>query len=268
MKKAFRLLLIFSICFCRYANAQYQHSDSTLKSFHYVGFTVSADLAYNQPDQLFNSYLARKIAIGISFTNSENDFLFYLGGGFKGWKVSRNSPKFSPQFTSDVIQSYHPISGNQHDSLSAISVYNMAQGAKDFYMFGYYSQYIDAGFILTRYRLRPSVSFYMGWENYVLFTPTAHFLDPNNESYSEWIDMQAAFKEVKLGMDALRIFSKKNLPFTLDIHVGYKWLNYKNLSFAGTPLSTYTNDQLTEKYRHGEKMTLGFTFRYWTNWSL
>jgi len=262
MKKSHLLLFVFAICFC---TRQFKYPPNKLNT-HYVGFLFSADLAQNQKDNLFNAYPERKLSIGITFTNKKNDFIFYLGGGFKGWKVSAHSPQFSSAFTNEIIQSYHPVTGNLHDSLAAVSVYNMAQKKKDFYMFGFYAQYIDAGFILTQYRLRPSISFYSGWEDFVLFTPDAHFLDLNNESYSEWISMQANFKEIKLGLDLLGIFNHHNLPFTLDANVGYKWINYKNIAFENTSLSVYTNDQITEKYNTAKKLTFGINFRYWTNW--
>src|SRR4051812_16030286 len=113
----FLLFLLVNFFFIR-ANAQLQHSDTT-RNFHYVGFLFSADLSQNPKDNLFTAHPVRELSIGISFTNQKKDFLFYLSGGFKGWKVSAKSPQFTGGFNTDLLQSYHPISGNLHDSLSA-----------------------------------------------------------------------------------------------------------------------------------------------------
>ena len=183
MKK--HIIFIFLFSFYSTDNFFAQKNNYNNDSVHRVGFTFSADLEQNQKDNLFKAYLERKLAIGISFTNKKSDFLVYLGFGFKGFKASIKSPKFTDQFLNEIEQTYHPVVGNLHDSLSALSVYNLTQNKKEFYMFGFYAQYSDVGFVLTKYRCRPSVTIYSGWENYVLFTPTAHFQDLNNDSYSE-----------------------------------------------------------------------------------
>src|ERR1044072_5188563 len=148
----FSLFLLVNLFFNR-ANAQLHDSD-TVRNFHYVGFLFSADLSQNQKDNLFTAHPVRKLSIGISFTNRKKDFLAYLSGGFKGWKVSAKSPQFTGQFNSDVNQFYHPISGDLHDSLSAASVYTVAQNQKDdYYLLGFYAQYAEAGFVLTKFKL-------------------------------------------------------------------------------------------------------------------
>ena len=84
--KAYFLFLLF-ICFGKLSHAQ-----------HYVGFLFSADLSYVQKDKLFNPYIMRKLGIGISFSNSQGDFIGYMGFGFKGWKASLKDPKFTDGF--------------------------------------------------------------------------------------------------------------------------------------------------------------------------
>jgi hypothetical protein len=270
MKKIIFLVFIFSIGNELSLIAQKNKYKYDNYAAHYIGFLFSADLAYNQKDKLFNAYFERKLSVGISFTNRNADFIFYTGFGFKGWKLSLTTPLFSSQFTNDLNQSYHTVSGNLGDSLVAISVYGATQNKKDFHEGGFYAGYVEAGFILTHFKVRPSISFFTGYEEYVLFTPVAHYFDsPNTDSYSEWISMNSRFQEVKIGLDILGIFTDQ-LPATLDLNVGYKWLNYKNISYGGgkngTPLSTYTNDQMAEKYNLAQKFTFGINFRWWTNW--
>ena len=143
----------------------------------------------------------------------------------------------------------------------------VAQKTEHFYQGGFYSQYVDAGFILTRYRLKPCISYYLGWEDYLLYSSAARYFQPTNMD-AEYLTMNAVFQEIKIGIDGLGLINMENeFSGGLEFNLGYKWMNYSGVTFERVPLSHYSNSQLQEKYSHDGKVTFSITFLFWSNWA-
>jgi hypothetical protein len=271
MKKFFLFTLLPFFCIHTFGqNYNFTDTARTTKTKKLsTGLLFTSDLAYNEKGKLFNSYVSRKLGVGIYLSNANKDFLFYLGFGFKGFKISLFNPDFNTDFTNDVSQAYHPIIGNQKDSGVAVSVYTMAQktDVSNYNMWGFYSQYLDVGFILTRFHLKPTLTYYRGFEDYVLWTPFAQSLTKHNDSYHDWISMSGRFNELKAGIDLVGLFNKEN-PFSgsLEINIGYKWMNYGGLYFFNVPIADYTNQDLADKYNLEQKITFGISFKKWMTW--
>jgi hypothetical protein len=233
---------------------------------HRIGALYVYDIAYNKPDKLITAGIGRKGTVGVTYTNKKRDFIAFFSGGFKGAKLNFYSPKLQDAFLQDVANNYSPIIGNKTDSLIGASVINLKNKIPDYDFEGTYAQFLQVGFLLNKYKLKPSFSFYTGREQYLLFSKLLRGTNPKDYDYS-YGTMRSTFKEIKLGVNVpLKYFANK--PFCINVHAGYKWGSYGAIQFEKAPLSAYTNNNLTSKYNTFGKLTASISFIIWSNWEI
>lgn len=225
-----------------------------------IGIIGTADLAYNFQDKVLTPGLGRKLSAGVSFTNKKRQFIVFVAGDFKGAKGNLHASAFRESFINDVRQHYLPISGTSEDSLIGAKVNSNTKES----LSGTYAQYLQVGFILNK-KLKPSFSFYAGHEDFLLSDPGfTKYEDPKYQDI-HYVSMTTTFYELKVGCAIpLKLFSGE--PFCLNVNIGYKWVDYGELKFNGTPLNAYTSGSLKDKYSSCGKMTLSVSFLIWSNW--
>jgi hypothetical protein len=231
---------------------------------HRFGVSWVYDVAYNIPDKLITAGIGRKGAIDGTYTNKKRDFVIFLGGGFKGAKINFYSPKLQDIFLQDVANNYQPIVGSKTDSIIGASVINLKNNVADYSFEGTYSQFLQVGFLLNKFRLKPSITFYTGREQYLLFSKLLKGTKPSDPDY-RYGSMSSTFNEIKVGLNIpLNYFDDK--PFCINVNAGYKWGSYGSIAFEGTPLSAYTNNNLASKYNSFGKFTVSISIIVWSNW--
>jgi len=235
-----------------------QTTDTTKTSR--LGIIGSFDLAYNFQDKILNSGVGRKWTVGASFTNKKREFIGFVALGLKGFKINLYSPTFRESFINDVKQNYVPINGTSEDSLIGAKMNSNPKGS----LWGTYAQYFEVGFILNK-KLKPSFSFYAGNEHFLLHDPSfTKYEDPEHGDI-HYVSMTTFFYEFKVGCAIpFKKFSDK--PFCLNVNLGYKWVDYGALKFKDTPLNSYTNGSLKDKYNSCGKLTASISFIIWSNW--
>jgi hypothetical protein len=222
------------------------------------------DVAYNKPDKLLTAGIGRKGTVGVSYTNKKREFIAYFSGGFKGAKLNFYSPKLQEFFLQDVANNYTPIIGNKTDSLIGASMLNLKNKVPDYSFEGTYAQFLQIGFFLNKYKLKPSISFYKGREQYLLFSKLLKGTKPKDPDY-RYGEMATTFKEIKFGINIpLKYFANK--PYSINLNAGYKWGSYGNIQFEKAPLSAYTNNTLAGNYNSFGKFTASISFIIWSNW--
>jgi hypothetical protein len=257
--KIFNTFLLFFLVKMSFAQVEKQVT-------HRFGATWVYDEAYNNPDKLITAGIGRKGTVGVTYTNKKREFLAFFTGGFKGAKINFYSPKLQDSFLDDVSNNYSPIIGNKTDSLIGASVINLKNKVPDYSFEGTYAQFLQVGFMLNKYKLKPMISFYTGREQYLLFSKLLRGTNPKDYDY-RYGTMGTTFKEIKLGVNVpLKYFADK--PFCININAGYKWGSYGAIQFEKAPLSAYTNNNLASKYNTFGKFTASISFIIWSNWGM
>jgi hypothetical protein len=222
------------------------------------------DVAYNKSDKLITAGVGRKGTVGLTYTNKKREFVAFFSGGIKGAKLNFYSPKLQDAFLQDVANNYVPVIGNKTDSLIGASILNLKNELPDYSFEGTYAQFLQIGFILNKYTLKPSFSFYTGREQYLLFSKLLRGTKQKDPDY-RYGEMATTFKEIKLGINVpLKYFANK--PYSINVNAGYKWGRYGNIQFEKVPLSAYTNNNLASKYNTFGKLTASISFIIWSNW--
>ncbi len=224
---------------------------------HIIGVIGHFDLAYNFPDKILTPGLQRKWTIGISFTNRKKEFIAYAAVGIKGAKIDLYSQSFRESFISDIQKNYVPI--NDTNESRAIGV-KMNDGGKN--LWGTYSQHAEIGFILNR-KFRPSCSFYVGTQEFLLHDDSFKKYEDPEHGDINYVGMRATFYEFKIGCGL-----PFKAPFSVNLNIGYKWVNYGDIKFNNTPLSAYTMGTLKNRYSSSNGLTLSISFMAWSNWGI
>jgi hypothetical protein len=247
------LLLLFSTTI---VFGQKADSSRTMR----LGIIGTFDYAYNFQDKVLTPGLGRKFSIGMTFTNKKRQFVSFVAVGAKGFKFNLYSPSFRTSFINDVKSNYTPINGTSEDSLIGAQ---MNTDAID-HLWGTYSSFFQIGFILNN-KFKPTISIYKGEERFLLYGPYAKYEDPEHGDI-KYVGMSTRFYELKCGF-TIPIKKITEKPFTPNINIGYKWVDYGQFEFGSTPLSAYTNGSLKDKYRHSGKLTISLSFYIWSNWA-
>lgn len=224
-----------------------------------LGLTATYDYAYNTADKLMKPSIGRKFTIGVNFADRNKNLVGFVAAGFKGFKVNLYSPQFQQRFFDEVNANYHPVTNDLHDSLVASSMFHLANNEQGFSMQGTYSLHLQAGVLWNSNFLRPLILFYYGSEQYVFWTPVFY----NSENFRESISMNANFYEIKAGIGLPFLRDK---PWAVNLNIGYRHIDYRNISFDGTPLSVYTDGNIADKYTQNDKLTFSFSIIWWSNW--
>ena len=220
-----------------------------------IGIIGSFDLAYNLPDKVLNPGLARKWTVGISVTNKKRQFIGFVAVGIKGFKIDLYPQSFRASFIKDVHQNYTPITDTSESRLIGAK---MNDGGSN--LWGTYAQHAEIGFILNK-KFRPSFSFYIGTQEFLLHDKGfAQYEDPKYKDI-DYVGMRTTFYEFKIGCGL-----PVKAPFSLNLNIGYKWVNYGNLKFNSTPISSYTTSSLKNKYGSCGGITLSLNCIFWSNW--
>ncbi len=250
-KLIFALLLFVSTNICA------QHVDSIVAT--HFGFIAGMNVSYNTHDKLLTPYLTRRMQLGLSYTNKKRQFIAYGSVGIKGSKINAYSANLTDAFIQNVQQYYTPIIGGGFDSLIAAKVNSNPR--KD--MQGSYAQYYQFGFILNT-RFRPNISYCNGNEQFLLYDNAfRNYIDPKGDI--SYVSIPTKYHEIKIGC-GIPFKSMKKTNFIINFNIGYKWVNYGEVSFNNTPLSKYTTGNLAEQYKHNNKLTYTITFLRWSNW--
>jgi len=206
-------------------------------------------------------YMARKGAYGLSFTNKKNTFVFFTGFGIKGFKIDIGHWKFSNEFLSDIETNYIADSTSEIGGLIAQSIYDVTQDPDKFYTRGKYSNYLHFGIIFPKIAIRPSIDFYWGNNHFTFYNSRLYGYNDNPDYYAT---MRAQFKEIKIGFTPpLKFWANRN--FAINLHVGYKWINYREISLSGVSLSHYTSGNLVNNYGKAGKLTYSVSLKIWKN---
>jgi hypothetical protein len=261
MKKLLHTFFVSYLFFIPYLAC----AQNTAAKTRRLGAMYSYDLAYIFPDKLIQAGLSRKGLIGMTFTNKKRAFISYIAGGIKGAKINFYSPQLQDAFLKEVQQNYVTVNNNRTDSLIAASMYNLTNKVDEYEFTGTYAQYLAAGFIYNKSIFRPSISFYTGREQFLLFSKLLRGSKPGNSDY-RYGTMVSTFKELKFGL-AIPIPKFKDEAFAVHLNVGYKWIDYGAIRFEDTPLSAYTSGQIADRYRKTGKCTISLSFIIWSNWN-
>lgn len=233
-------------------------SDSTIT--HRFGVIGAFDYAYNFGDKVLTPGLGRKGSVGISFCNRKRQFITYVMFGIKGVKFNAYSPKFQQGFLDDVKASYVPTADTNEARLIGIQM-GVRNGEG---LWGTYGYFFHAGFIWNN-SWKPSIDLYYGDESFLLYGDGfARYEDPKHGDIN-YVSMTTHFYELKLGA-TLPIHYLDKKPFTLHLHVGYKWVDYGHFQFNETRMSDYTSSDVAGKYRYDGKLTVSLSFMGWSNW--
>ena len=219
----------------------------------------SFDLTYNFKDKILTPGLGRKIAVGMSLTNKKRQFVSFLAVGIKGFKFNLYSPSFRAPFINDIRQNYLPINGTGEDSLIAAK---MNSGGNN--LWGTYAQYMELGFILNR-KFKPSCFLYVGSEEFLLHDPAFEKYEDPEHGDIDYVGMNTTFFELKLGcsLPSSNFFEEYH---SVNLNIGYKWVNYGSIAFGSVPLIAYTNGSLKNKYNACGRFTLSVSVMVWSNW--
>ena len=254
-KRLFIILITF------YSTILFGQTSDSSKTWR-LGAIGTFDYAYNFHDKVLNSGLSRRFTFGLSVTNKKRQFIGFVAIGVKGFKINLFSPTFRTSFINDVQGNYVPINGTSEDSLVGDKM-NSNPGHS---LWGTYSQFIHVGFILNK-KFKPSFSFYIGREEFLLHDKSfTRYEDPEHGDIN-YVGMPTKFYEFKIGCTIpLKILSTK--PFSPNINIGYKLVDYGQLAFNSTPISAYTTGNLKDKYGRGGKITISISFYIWSNWHI
>jgi hypothetical protein len=154
-----------------------------------------------------------------------------------------------------------PIAGTSEDSLIGAK---MNSGPNPGF-WGTYAQYLYTGFIFRRSPVHPTFSFYCGYEHYLLYGDGfSQYEDPKYNDI-RYMEMPTVFYELKAGC-ALPFRKLTNRNCSIQLNLGYKWVDYGDLAFKDTPLSAYTTGSLKDKYGTAGKFTASISIFLWSNW--
>ena len=218
------------------------------------------DMAFDFQDKVLESGIGRKWAVGLSFTNKKRQFIAYVSGGIKGAKANLYSPVFRESFINDVRQNYVPLNTKNEDQVVAAKI-NQGPGGS---LWGTYSQYLQAGFILNK-KMKPSFSFCYGGEEFLLHDAGFRFYEDPKNGDIDYVGMSTTFFEIKIGC-GFPFKHAEELPGALNLNIGYKWVDYGTMTFNKTPLSAYTNGDLAKKYHEAGKFLISVSLTLWSNW--
>ena len=234
-----------------------QSETATVKRFGIIG---SFDSEFSFHDKVLNQGLGRKWCVGLGFTNKKRQFIAFTSIGIKGFKINFYSPTFRKSFTDEVQNNYVPINGKSEDSCIAVQM-----GVKHGEGLGNtYSQFVEAGFILN-WKWRPSINFYFGNEEFLLFDDAFRQYEDPKYGDIKYVGMSTTFYSLKFGC-AIPLKNLTDRNYSLHLQIGYKWVNYDDLSFGKTPLSKYTNAAFANRYKTDGKLTISLTLFVWSNW--
>ncbi len=204
--------------------------------------------------------MSRKWSVGLSFVEPERKYIAFCALGFKGYKINFVSPVFMDSFLKEIEQNYNPIQGYGLDSL--IGAKMTSSPGSD--LWGTYSQHLHFGIILNK-KIRTSLSTYIGFEQFLLHDKSFAKIEDPEHGDIDYVRMNTFFYEIKLGL-ALPPIERITKSNSFFINLGYKVVDYRNLQFKNTPLSSYTNEALAEKFNRGDKITFSISYTKWTNW--
>ncbi|MFL5762983.1 MAG: hypothetical protein ACJ77K_03515 [Bacteroidia bacterium] len=225
-----------------------------------LGVIGCYDYSFYGSDKLLKQGIIRKGSAGISISNRDHDFILFGGVGIKGFKVDVYSPEFQDDFLDDVSAHYTAIPGNTEDSLIGAIM-----NTRSLKRFGdCYAHYFHAGFFVNS-RYRPGISFYYGKEEHLLHADGfIKFEDPQNGDIN-YVGLLCRFYEIKAGF-SFPYAKMDEKPLALNLNIGYKWMDYGNITFGQTDLSEYTTGHLANKYNRTGKFTVSLVFMIWSNW--
>lgn len=246
-----RLFIFFAVLCSTSIFAQKADSSKT----RIIGIIGSFDLAYNLPDKILTPGLQRKWTVGVSVTNKKRQFIAFVAVGLKGAKFDLYSQSFRASFIKDIQENYVPITDTNE---SRVIGNKMNAGGKN--LWGTYSQHAEIGFILNK-GLRPSFFFYVGSQEFLLHDDGFRQYEDPEHGDINYVGMRTTFYEFKIGCGL-----PAPAPFSLNLNVGYKWVNYGDLKFNDTPLSAYTSGSLKNKYGSSGGLTFSLTFLLWSNY--
>ncbi len=247
------LLILLLLAFTR------SFPQSTTEKVKRFGFMGSFDYEYGFKDKILNPGLTRRWTFGASFSNKKKEFVVFVAAGIKGAKLNIYSPSLRQSCLNDVRQNYSPINGYTEDSLIGARI-NTTNG-KD--LWGTYAQFLEAGFILNK-KIAPTFTFYYGSEQYLLYDRAfTQFEDPKYGDI-HYVEMNTVYYEFRLGFGIPLKFETSTS--VINVSIGYKWVDYGNFEFNKTPLSSYTTENLINKYHNAGKITLSVSVIMWSNW--
>ena len=159
-----------------------------------VGIIGSVDIAYNFHNKLLNPGLQRKWTVGLSVTNKKRDFLAFMGVGIKGFKLDVYGQTFRSDFIRDVQHHYVAIADTNESQAIGNKMYS-----GDDNLWGTYSQHAEIGFMWLKLKWRPSVTFYMGRQEFLLHD--AAFVKYEDPKYQDinYVGMTTMYYELKAG---------------------------------------------------------------------
>jgi len=236
--------------------------DSTTRKEPQIRFCYVFDETYNLKDKLLTDYAARKMTLGITFSDKKQKFALSIGLGFRGFKFTIYNPQYTNQFLNNVLASYTPVNSFGLDSLAGASIYNLAKGVDNdqYYLGGIYSAHASMRIVYMASLLKPMINYYISSEQFVFYTPLLHYNDPTANDPKEYMIMAALTNEVRVGFNPLPFKNLSTKPWYFSLQLGYKFVAYKPLSFDAMKMSNYLPDKMLHEYEKGQKLT--FTLSY------
>jgi hypothetical protein len=225
-----------------------------------IGVMGNYDLSLNFPDKLTASELARKLSIGIYVTDKKKKFILFGGVSFKLMRFTLLSTKFKKEFLKEYRDNYVPIPEFGLDSVKADGLYKHSNGEDKNYNFnGSTSRGFHIGFIWNT-KFRPMIQYYRISETLEFYnSQIGQFNPPNFDYYYTGVYFNS--NEIKLGMSFIpgdKIFT----PYSFNVIVGYKWINYNGIGFGSSNFSEYTGGHDFSHYDKTGKITLSVSILF------
>jgi hypothetical protein len=235
--------------------------DSTAKQEKQIRLCYVVDQTYNFSDKLLKDYAARRMTLGLTFSDKKQKFAASLGLGFKGFKINAYNPRFTNEFLSDVLTNYLPVSSFGLDSLTGASLYNLANEVDNnrYYLFGTYSAHATLRFVYMASRFKPLINYSIAVESFVFYTPLLYYADPTALDPKESVSMASVYNEFSIGFNPLplKTWMKKSWYFSLQ--VGYKFVKYKPMSFDSIEMNQFLPTSMLTRYENTQKLTISLS---------
>ena len=224
-----------------------------------VGLMGNYDLTINFPDKLTTHDLARKYTIGLYVTDKKKKAIWFWGFSFKLMRFTMLSPKFKNEFLKEYSDNYSPLPEFGKDSVKAAGLIRLANGENlNYRLDGSTSQGFHVGFILNN-EYRPMIQYYWTSESREFYNnDLGQFHPPNFDYYYTGIGFVA--HEIKIGMSFLG--DLLYYPFSINLNVGYKWINYKGIGFEGSSFSDYTGGHDFSHFDKTGKLTASLSLLF------
>jgi hypothetical protein len=218
-----------------------------------VGLMGNYDLSLNFPDKLTSSELARKLSVGIYVTDKQKKIILFGGVSFKLMRFTLLPTKFKNEFLKEYSDNYVPLPDFGIDSVKADGLFQHANGEDNNFNFnGSTLQGFHIGFILNN-EYRPMIQYYRTSESLEFYnSKLGQFHPPNFDYYYTGIGFTA--HEIKVGMSFLGDYLF--LPYSINMNIGYKWINYNGIGFENSSFSEYTEGHDFSHFDKTGKITL------------